>query len=327
MSAHFELKYSVVIPCYRSGDWLDQLVERVEKVMDALGERYEILLINDASPDMTWERIVELAEIHEALRGIDLMFNTGQFRTIICGLQNAQGEFVILLDDDFQNPPEEIPKLVAKMRDEPYLDCVMGEYSQKKHSLVRNLGSDLYRFVVAKLYGMPTSIKLTSFVIMKRQLAKAMCMHETVSPVIGALIYRTTSRIANTPVEHKSRVAGESGYSILGLARIVLDNIFSASVLPLRILTFFGSSVAIGGFLLGLYYMVQYFGGGIGAPGFMTQVILIIIFGGMTLFSIGLIGEYLIRIIDEVKRPPRFVIRDVTGQREGETAASGVVMK
>lgn len=290
--------------------------------MDRIEESYEILLVNDASPDSTWSAISKLANQNELVRGIDLMFNTGQFRTIICGLQHARGDYIILLDDDFQNPPEEIPKLIEKMDICPELDCVMGEYTKKHHSLIRNLGSDFYRFIVAKLYRMPTSIKLTSFVIMKSQLAEAMCMHGTVSPVIGALIYRTTSRVANTPVVHRDRVSGESGYSLFALVKIVLDNLFSASVLPLRLLTFFGSAVAMGGFLLASYYMIQYLSGGIAAPGFMTQVILIIFFGGMSLFSIGLLGEYLIRIIDEVRRPPRYVVRGVTGKTIAESQAN-----
>lgn len=313
MAATRECKYSVVIPCYCSGQWLDELVTRIRATMATLGESYEILLVNDASPDATWSKIDELAQATPELRGLDLMFNTGQFRTILCGLSHVRGEYIILLDDDLQNPPEEIPKLIQKMTEEPQLDCVMGDYQKKQHSLLRNIGSRLYRYMTAKLYRMPTTIKLTSFILMKRELAEAMCMHGTVSPVMGALIYRTTSRVANTPVVHEPRVAGESGYSLLSLARIMLDNLFSASILPLRLLTFFGSAVALASFFLALFYIVRFVSGGIGAPGFMTQVILIIFFGGMTLFSVGLIGEYLIRIIEEVRKPPRYVVRQEVG--------------
>ncbi len=279
--------------------------------MRSIDESYEIILLNDASSDDTWNEIVDIVNHSSFVRGIDLMFNTGQFRTVLCGLQHAQGEYIILLDDDFQNPPEEIPKLIQKMESDPDLDCVIGEYRKKHHSLVRNLGSALYRYSVARLYSMPTSIKLTSFILMKRKLAEGLCQHGTVSPVLGVLIYQTTSRVANTLVDHKPRIEGNSGYSFPGLVRIVLDNIFGASVLPLRLVTVLGLSAAIAGVVLTTYYFVKYFTGGIGAPGFMTQVILIIVFGGMTLFSIGLIGEYLIRIIDEVRQPPRYVIRQV----------------
>ncbi|MDB4534165.1 glycosyltransferase family 2 protein [Vicingaceae bacterium] len=304
--------YSIVIPCYCSGDWLHELVERIHSTMRALGESYEVILVNDASPDGTWNKIVEIAKHSPSIRGIDLMFNTGQFRTILCGLQNTKGEYVILLDDDFQTPPEEIPKLIQKMEAEPDLDCVMGEYEKKYHDLLRNMGSIVYRFTVSKLYSMPMSLKLTSFVLMKRKLAEGLCQHGTVSPVIGVLIFRTTSRIANTVVEHKPRVAGKSGYRLSRLVSIVLDNIFGASILPLRIVTLLGLSAATASIALSIYYFVKYFSGGIGAPGFMTQVILTIFFGGMTLFSIGMVGEYLIRIIDEVRKPPRYVIRQLT---------------
>jgi dolichol-phosphate mannosyltransferase/undecaprenyl-phosphate 4-deoxy-4-formamido-L-arabinose transferase len=294
--------------------------------MRKLDTSFEILLLNDASPDqVTWPAIRRIAAAAAEVRGIDLLFNTGQFRTIICGLEQARGRYVIMLDDDFQNPPEEIPKLVAAMQASPELDCIMGEYQEKHHGMVRNFGSYLYRQLLARLYGMPSSIKLTSFVIMKRELARAMCLHRTVSPVIGQLIYRTTSRVANTPVEHSDRIAGESGYSFTQLVRILFDNLFSASVLPLRLVSYLGLTAAFAAFFLAVYYLVKYYVGGIGAPGFMTLVILIIFFGGMTLLSIGLIGEYLIRIIAEVRRPPRFVIREQTPAPADLPAAGGQV--
>lgn len=282
--------------------------------MGSVGESFEILLVNDASPDqVTWPAIERLASQRCVVRGIDLMFNTGQFRTVICALQHARGEYVIQLDDDFQNPPEEITKLIASMQAHPELDCIMGEYGEKHHSLWRNLGSDLYRHLLSRLYQMPSSIKLTSFLIMRRQLAQALCMHGTASPVMGQLIYRTTTRVANTRVQHDARIAGQSGYSLPRLVRIVMDNVFSVSVLPLRLVSYVGITAAVGSFALTMYYLLKYLFGGIVVPGFMTQVILIIFFGGMTLLSIGLIGEYLIRIIDEVRGAPRFVIRAETG--------------
>ena len=277
---------------------------------------YEIVLVNDASPDDTWSRICELSVSHSCVRGVDLMFNTGQFRAIICGLQHADGDFIILMDDDLQHPPEELPKLIDRMTDEPALDCVMGTYSQKQHSFLRNLGTRIWTRIASSLFKISSNANITSFVLIKRKLAETMCLHKTVSPVIGVLIHRSTNRIGYELVTHDPRIAGESGYRFFALITIVLDNIFSSSVLPLRMITLLGLGSALLSIFLGLYYLGAYLSGGISVPGFVTTVLLIIFFGGMTLFSSGLVGEYLLRIVDEVRRPPRYVVRETVGKIE-----------
>ncbi len=304
------------MPCYRSADWLESLVVRIEAVLDPMQVSYEILLVNDASPDETWSRICDLSLRHSCIRGVDLMFNTGQFRATICGLQHAVGEFIVLMDDDLQHPPEELPTLINRMSEEPALDCVMGTYSQKQHSFLRNMGTRIWTHIASHLFKISSKVNITSFVLMKRKLAEAMCLHETVSPVIGVLIHRSTSRIGYELVSHDPRVAGESGYRFFALVKIVLDNVFSSSVLPLRMITMLGLGSAVLSIFLGMYYLVVYLTGGISVPGFVTTVLLIIFFGGMTLFSSGLVGEYLLRIVDEVRRPPRYVVREIIGEKE-----------
>ena len=208
-------KFSIVIPCYCSGDWLPELVERIDKTMRVYGESFEVILVNDASPDNTWHHIAELAQQYSFVHGVDLLFNTGQQRTTICGLERARGEYVILMDDDLQHLPEEIPRLIRAMQSETAPDCVMGIYDQKQHSLFRNLGSRAWRYIVAKLYDVPTTLKMSSFRIMNRELAQALCLHGTVSPMLGVLIYRTTSRVANTLVDHRPRVGAKVDTDLL----------------------------------------------------------------------------------------------------------------
>jgi dolichol-phosphate mannosyltransferase/undecaprenyl-phosphate 4-deoxy-4-formamido-L-arabinose transferase len=302
-------QYSIVIPCYRSGKWLDELVSRISAAMSASGSAFEILLVNDASPDDTWQVICDLARRYTSVRGLDLQFNVGQYRATLCGLQHAQGRFLITMDDDLQHPPEELPRLISALAEHPEWDCVMGRYHTKRHGLLRNAGSRLMRSLNVWLYDAPRHITPSSFRIMTRQLAQALCQHETVRPILSPLIFRTTHRLGNVDIQHAPRSYGRSGYRLSRLLSILADSFLSATTLPLRLVSGLGLVAASGSVALGLYYLIRYFTHRTRVQGFTTQVLLIIFFGGLTLFAIGLVGEYLSRVIDEVRRPPRYVVR------------------
>ncbi len=313
--------YSIVIPCYRSQRSLPELVKRIDATLAPRGELFEVVLVNDASPDGTWATIEELAAAYPFVVGIDMLRNGGQYRAILCGLESVRGRWVILMDDDLQHPPEQIPKLIEAMTEDPNVDCVMGRYRVKHHSVVRNLGSAMVRRLDTLLYGKPKELVGSSFQIMTRRLADALTRHRTVNPIILPLIYRTTRRIRNVVVEHNPRAHGESGYRFSALVRLVINNVLSASNLPLRLVSILGFCSALGSLVLAGYYLFAYLARSISVPGFATQVLLIIFFGGMTLLSVGLVGEYLIRILDEVRGPPRFVVRAHIGP--ASTSESG----
>jgi glycosyltransferase involved in cell wall biosynthesis len=305
--------FSIVIPCYRSAAWLPELVARIVRVMSDQGDSYEILLVHDASGDATWRVIRDLAGQYPAVRGLDLMFNTGQYRATLCGMQHARGRWIVTMDDDLQHRPEDLPKLIHALRDNPDLDCVMGRFGEKRHSRFRQLASNLVAWLYTHLYGKPKHLSQSSFRILTRDLSEAVCSHGTAFPAIGPLIYRCTQRIANVDVTHCSRPDGGSGYTLAGLVRIVLDNFFNASTLPLRLVSGLGVLAAVGSFALAAYYLIRYSVGGFSVPGFATVVLLNLFFGGMILFSVGLLGEYLSRMMEEIRRPPRYAIRERTG--------------
>lgn len=307
------MQYSIVIPCYRSSPWLEELVDRVVAALEPDGAPFEILLVNDASPDETWEAIERLAGRHRCVRGFDMLANVGQFRATICGLEHARGEFVVTLDDDLQHAPEDIPRLIEALRARPDLDCIVARMRTKCHGPLRRLGSAAVGRLNELLYGKPRDLKLTSFRTMRRHVAKAVCAHRTSKPIIGPLLLRSTSRIANVVIDHHPRQRGTSGYSLPRLVRIALDNLFSASTLPLRCVSLVGLVSAAGSALVGGFNLARYLMGDVGVPGFATLVLLIAFFGGTTLLSIGLLGEYVIRIVHEVERPPRYVVRTATG--------------
>ena len=246
MSEEGSVIYSIVIPCYCSEPSLPELVNRIRATLQPRGEPFEIILVNDASPDGTWEAIEQLAAEYPFVVGVDMLRNGGQYRSILCGLERVRGRWVILMDDDLQHPPEQLPVLIDAIEQQPDVDCVMGKYRVKHHSMIRNLGSALVSRVDTLLYGKPKNLVGSSFQIMTRQLADALTRHQTVNPILNPLIYRTTQRIRNVPVDHEPRAHGHSGYRFTALVRLVINNVLSASNLPLRLVSILGLCSALG---------------------------------------------------------------------------------
>jgi len=302
---------SIVVPCYRSGAWLETLVDRVRATLSPLGRTHELILVNDASPDdVTWLAIRKLAEANPEVVGIDLMGNVGQFRALLCGMEAARGDLVVTMDDDLQHPPEEIPRLLEAIDADQGLECVFGSYTVKRHSRLRNLGTRLVARVYESAYRKPGDVELTSFRVLRRSLVAAMLSHRTVKPVIGALILQSTGRIASVPVEHHPRVEGSSGWRPGRLIGAAVDNVVNASTAPLRIVSLAGILIAMFSFFLAAFYFVQGLLAEDGVAGFPTIVVLVIFFGGSILAAVGLLGEYVVRIVTEVTGPPRYVVRE-----------------
>ncbi len=304
-----QLFLSIVVPCFHSGQRLEGLVERIEVTMKTTGRTFEVLLVNDASMDDTWSVIEHLVKQHRCVRGLDLLYNTGQFRATICGIEHSRGQYIATMDDDLQQMPEDLPKLIEAVECAADIDCVIGVFRQTQQNVVRRIGSQIVGYLNQYLYGKPQQLKLTSFRLMRRQIAEAICAHQTARPIIGPLLLQCTSRIANVQVQHQPRKQGHSGYTLRRLVGTVVDNVIAGSTLPLKAITLLGLVSATGSMLLGSFYLVKYLVGGIRVPGFATQVLLIIFFGGMMLLSIGILGEYVIRILNETSRAPRYRVR------------------
>lgn len=301
---------SVIIPCYCSANWIPELVDRI---LASTNRPTEIILVNDASPDAgeTWNAIKSL-DIPN-VSGIDLQFNTGQFSALLCGMDRAKGDVIVTMDDDLQHPPEEIQALLSVLNRRPDLDCVIGRYQTKKHGVIRNLGSSLVRAIYHRASGKPKHLTMGSFRAMRRSVAEAMVRHRTNRPVFGPILLASTKRIENVDIQHHARPYGKSGYRLRQLVRTTLDNLFDATTAPLRAFSIMGILIAMGSAGFGVAYLYRYLEGGIGVPGFTTNVLLISFFGGITLLGLGLIGEYIDRIVREVRGPPRWHIRETTG--------------
>ena len=315
----------MVIPCYASGEWLADLVDRVSKAMMDLD--HEIVLVNDCSPDdTTWPAIVGIAKSKATVRGIDLARNVGQFAALMCGLSIARGEKVITIDDDFQHPPEEIPTLIAALDEE--VDVVIGVYQEKQHGGFRNLGSSLMNRVF-RSFGKPEDLRMGSFRLMRRSVVETLLDFGTVRPVPGAMLLQATSRIRNVDVRHAPRTRGQSGYSVRRLISSTIDNVINATTAPLRMISGLGLLIALLAGAVMVFYLLRAFIADQAVPGFSTIVVLITFFGGATLLAIGLLGEYVARIVVEAARPPLYAIRartpepGVNGRRDRPSGATG----
>lgn len=309
------MKYSVVIPVYNSGAWLEELVSRLGTVLSVLAPGdFEVVLVDDASPDpATWPAVVAQAARHPWVRGFQMLYNVGQFRAILCGMEQSQGDFVITMDDDLQHPPEEIPRLVEAILAQPSVECVIGRYEAKQHAPWRNLGSATWRWVQRWLYGMPPGLHPTSFRILKRSLVQKILLFRAAAPQICPLIFRLATGVVNVAVRHEPRHRGVSGYGLFSLARITCKGIINASLLPLRLISAFGLVSAVLAFLMGTFYFVRWCMGEIAVAGYASLILAISFFSGMILLGIGILGEYVGRIVLEITGMPRYAIGQKTG--------------
>ena len=309
------IEISVVIPCYNSAKSIDELSDRLVSILDSMNITYEVIFVNDCSKDSTVSIAKKIIQKHNNFKLVDLMFNVGQFRALYCGFQIAQGRYVVTIDDDLQHPPEEIEKLYHAIKSDDEIDAVFGKYISKKHSSFRNIGSSLIKFINEKIYLKPKELTMSAFRIMKKELVDTILSHKTISPVLGAVILKSTNRIMNVDVEHDKRKHGSSNYGLLKLIKTTFDNILNFSSLPLQIISLIGIGVSFISFIFSMFYLLRYFFTDAAVPGWTSIMVLLNFYAGLILISLGLIGEYLIRILMEVNGTPKYKIRHIYEHR------------
>lgn len=303
-----QIKYSVVVPVFNSEPSLVELCQRITKVFLKMDESYEIILVDDSSMDNSWQIMKELIRNDKQVKIIQLMKNFGQHNAIICALNYVSGKYIITMDDDLQNPPEELPKMIKKIR-EGY-DVVIGAQEVKQDSTFKNLGSFFIRYINVKIFNKPKDLKLSSFRIMKRVVADEIKKLKTPYPYVSGMLLSITRNISNVTVKHDKRKYGSSTYNISKLIKLAFNLIINYSSLPLKFLTFIGILVSVASFCMGLYFIIKKLIIGIPVPGWTSVVFLLSFFNGLLLIILSIIGEYLARIINEVSNRQQFVIRE-----------------
>jgi len=302
--------YSIVVPVYNSSATLDELYRRITDTMKAAGVSYEIVMIDDGSSDGSWEIMERLHEGDGRVRIIQLRKNAGQHRALMCGFHNVRGRFVINMDDDLQHPPEEIPKLIAALNDHPGMDVVFGRPEEKKHSPFRNMISACYNIINSYILEKSREIRITPFRIIRREIVDEAVRFNRYSPTIGTILVKITPRVMNVTVDHHPRRVGKSTYSLGRLIVFSLDIILHNSTLPLKAVSVFGMILSAFSILFGMFNIVKKLAFGVSAPGWTSLIVVNLFHFGIILFSLGIIGEYLIRIINATSNEPLFTIRD-----------------
>ncbi|MGQ9563566.1 MAG: glycosyltransferase family 2 protein [Thermogutta sp.] len=303
-----EIALSIVIPVYRGRETI-RLV--VEGLLGTLSQKdgLEVILVDDASPDNAWEVLQQLhQECPDRVRIIQLMRNFGQHNAIMCGLRHARGDVIITMDDDGQHPPEEIPRLLQTL-EQTGADVVYGVPRNRQHAWWRNLGSWLViRFFQVALN---TRVVPSAFRAMRREVVDAITRYPYHFTHIDGLVIWNTLRIAQVEVEHRPRAAGRSSYSLSKLLLLAINVFTNFSLLPLQVASVFGFFAAVGGLLLGTFYLVMYLLGRIAVPGYASTIVAVLVLGGLQMLSLGIIGEYLGRVHLNINRRPQYTVRKI----------------
>ena len=315
---------SVVVPVYNEEGCLAELIERTVKTMDGCGKRYEFIMVDDGSADRSAEMIREAAEKYpDRVVGCILNRNYGQHSAIMAGFSIVRGDLVVTIDADLQNPPEEIPKLIAAAEEG---NDVVGTIRQNRQDTVfRRYASKVVNCAARAATGVRMSDYGCMLRAYRRFVVEAMLKcneRSTFIPVLGNSFARNTCEI---PVAHAERAVGESKYSLWKLINLQFNLLTCMTTAPLRMLTYFGLLSAAGGFLLSLYIIIRRFatasGDQWGQSGVFTLFAVMFIFTGIQMIGIGVIGEYIGRIYTDVRARPRYFIEEVVGRKDDGEAA------
>lgn len=302
-------KVSFVIPCYRSEKTLEGVVKEICDTMQELVQyTYDIILVNDCSPDGTLDVIAGLCKQYDNIVGIDFAKNFGQHSALMAGLRKSDGDIVVCLDDDGQTPADEVGKLLEGIANGS--DVVYAQYGTKKHSMFRNFGSWMNDLMTRVMLGKPKDLHITSYFAAKRFVVNSMLAYEHSYPYVIGLVLRATKNITNVPVNHRSREVGASGYTMKKLLSLWFNGFTSFSILPLRVATVVGTCCAGVGFLYGFYTIVKKLINPAVPVGFSSLMAVLVFVGGMLMIMLGLIGEYVGRIYISINNSPQYVIRD-----------------
>jgi glycosyltransferase involved in cell wall biosynthesis len=291
---------SIVVPVFRSKQSLPMLVDALDRELRKVGRPFEIVLVDDCSPDETWEVMRALKSEHAELKIVRLLRNSGQHNAILCGFSIANGEIIVTMDDDLQNPPEELPKLIAAI--DQGFDLAIGAYDIKQHGSLRNLGGRLIDAVQRRIFGLPADFQLTSFRAVRRQVIENVVQMGGVFPYVTSMLLSHTSKYVNVPVHHAERKFGKSNYNLKRSGLLALNLMLSYSSYPLYLIialcvVAFACSAGFG-----MWILWRALSEGFSVPGWASTVIISALFNGLILLALVIHGLYLSRLSRQLSR-------------------------
>jgi len=313
-------RISVVIPVYRSEGILPELVHRLESVLAAIADSFELILVNDCSPDRSWDVISDLARRHSWIRPINLMRNYGQHNALLCGIRAARYDVIVTMDDDLQHPPEEIAKLLETLAGG--YDVVYGTPEQEQHGLGRDFASWLTKLALQNVMGAEIARNVSAFRAFRSEVARSFAHYGGAFVSIDVLLTWGTDRFSLVTVRHEQRKTGVSGYTIRKLITHAMNMMTGFSTVPLQFASVVGFLFTLFGVGVLAYVVGRFLLTGGSVPGFPFLASIIALFSGAQLFALGIIGEYLSRMHFRMMERPSYVVRESLDMEQTGRATS-----
>jgi len=306
VQSHERRSISVVTPVYNGEASVGELCRRLAEVLPRISAQHEVILVNDGSRDRSWETISELCSRSPVVRGLNLMRNYGQHNALLCGIRAAKYDLVVTMDDDLQHPPEEIPRLLARL--EEGFDVVYGAPKAEQNGLMRALASRITRLALSAAVGSDVAKNVSAFRVFPTQLREAFAAYQSPFVSIDVLLTWATTRFGVTTVAFQPRHSGSSNYTFTKLVRHAFDMMTGFSTAPLQLASLIGFTCTLFGLAVFIYVLVRFCLEG-SVPGFPFLASIIAIFSGAQLFALGVIGEYLARMHFRSMKRPAYVVR------------------
>jgi glycosyltransferase involved in cell wall biosynthesis len=303
------LNYSVVVPVYNTTNVLLDLVDKIQQAFDDLNEpAFEIIFVNDCSPNpLTKKCLTAACQKNTHVKVIHFGRNYGQQPATLCGIEKSVGKYIITMDDDLQHDPADIALLIA----EKDHDIVIAELLEKKHGFIKRLFSKVKNHFDHIILGKPKHIKMSSFRLISRYMANNMSVMKSPNPFIPALLFLISTDVVNVPIKHHSRAEGVTGYNLKKMLNLFSNLLINNSSFLLNWLGKMGIFTASGSIFYAMYLVFRKLFIGIDAAGWTSLMVVVLFIGGLLLFSVGLIGEYLIRVIQSSEQKPAYIIKHI----------------
>lgn len=309
------MELSIIVPVYRSAECLPELARRVQDAVRDRFSAYELIMVNDASPDASWKVISSLIDGFPFVVGLNLRKNVGQDNAIMAGLHYATGDAVVIMDDDLQHDPTDIAALCQALGDG--FDVAYATFEHKRQALWKNLGSWFNDRVAMIVLGKPKDVYLSPYKAMGREIVNEILKYDGPFAYVDGIIFSITSHITQIPAQHHARFAGRSNFDLPRSIRVWLKLATGFSVIPLRIATIIGGAISFFSFLMASFFIVQAFVLDRIPEGYPSLIVTVFFLGGIQLMGLGAVGEYVGRIFLTQNKTPQFTVKDVVRHRVG----------
>jgi glycosyltransferase involved in cell wall biosynthesis len=296
---------SVVVPAFNSESFILVTLARIIRSLESLGNPFELVVVNDGSSDDTWRVLQQLAKVDVRIIAINLLKNYGQHSALMCGLRHSSGQYVVTMDDDLQNPPEEIPRILNFCVEGDF-DLVVGEFKEPKKARYRMVGTKFVNRVVTRVFGKPPDLKLSTFRVIRRDVVERVCQSTNPTPYITGELLVAAASVSNLNVRHDERIVGNSTYSPFRIFELMRRITFSYSIDLLRITCRIGSLTSVFAFVFSLVMLIRGLILNGVVPGWTSVVTTISFFAGMIILLLSMIGEYLSVVLLQTLGTPAY---------------------